>query len=51
MLSRFISDSYNFYLFPRNYGIGSDTNCCLQTSCVEFLSKYEFDFNKVILLK
>jgi hypothetical protein len=43
----FISDSYNFYLFPRNYGIYGDVISSFQTSCVEFLCKHEFDFNKV----
>ena len=43
----FISDSYNFYLFPRNYGLSADLINSFQTSSVEFLCKYEFDFNKV----
>jgi hypothetical protein len=41
----FIADTYNFYLFPRNYGL--DSLNTLQTSAVEFLCKYQFDFNKV----
>jgi hypothetical protein len=44
----FVSDSYNFFLFPRNYGINLDLINSFQTSSVEFLSKYEFDFNKLI---
>lgn len=43
----FISDSYNFYLFPRHYGLNCDSINSFQSSSVEFLCKYEFDFNKV----
>jgi len=39
----FISDSHNFYLFPRNY----DSKCTMQSSAVEFLCQHEFDFNKL----
>ena len=45
----FISDSYNFYLYSRHYGLNSDSINSFQSSSVEFLCKYEFDFNKVFI--
>jgi poly(A)-specific ribonuclease len=45
----FISDSYNFYLYSRHYGLNSDSINSFQSSSVEFLCKYEFDFNKVCI--
>lgn len=43
----FITDTYNFYLYPRNYGINKGQNACFQSSAIEFLCKYDFDFNKL----
>jgi hypothetical protein len=42
-----VNDSYNFYLFPRSLGCSSDFNCTFQSSCVDFLCRNKFDFNKV----
>ena len=43
----FVCDSYNVYLFPRSYGIQADSVSSLQSSCVDFLCKNNFDFNKL----
>ncbi|CAF0716460.1 unnamed protein product [Brachionus calyciflorus] len=42
----FITDTYNFYLFPRLNGL-LDHCYSHQVSCVDFLCKHEFDFNKL----
>lgn len=44
----YFTDAFNFYLFPRNYGLNIDVNNVFQTSSVEFLCKYDFDFNKLL---
>lgn len=43
----YITDAYNFYLFPRNYGLNGENNTCFQSSAIDFLCKYDFDFNKL----
>jgi len=43
----YVNDSYNFYLFPRSLGCSSDFNCTFQSSCVDFLCRNKFDFNKL----
>ena len=45
--SSYFTDTYNFYLFPRCYGLNTDVNNTFQSSSVEFLCKYDFDFNKM----
>jgi len=43
----YFTDTYNFYLFPRCYGLNTDSINSFQSSSVEFLCKYDFDFNKM----
>lgn len=46
----FVVCRYNFYIFPQQEipGSGSSPEFLCQTSSMEFLAKYEFDFNMCI---
>ncbi|CAA0810722.1 Poly(A)-specific ribonuclease PARN [Striga hermonthica] len=46
----FVSHPHNFYIFPRQElsGDGSSNEFLCQTSSLEFLAKYQFDFNSCI---
>ncbi|KAL3614703.1 hypothetical protein CASFOL_041460 [Castilleja foliolosa] len=46
----FIAHPHNFFIFPRQElpGDGSTTEFLCQTSSLEFLAKYQFDFNACI---
>lgn len=41
--------TYSFYTYPTTF-YKSDSVVNFQTSCIEFLSKFNFDFNKVNLI-
>ncbi|KAG8123670.1 hypothetical protein E2320_018990 [Naja naja] len=44
---RYIAHSYNFFLFPATFGqMDSEFSC--QTSSIQFLSHYDFDYNKFL---
>lgn len=42
----FSVSTYSFYTYPTTF-YKSDSVVNFQTSCIEFLSKFNFDFNKV----
>ncbi|KAL6553364.1 hypothetical protein OROGR_007206 [Orobanche gracilis] len=46
----FVAHPHNFYIFPRqeSSGDGSSNEFLCQTSSLEFLAKYQFDFNTCI---
>jgi len=46
----FTSCNYSFYTYPQSF-YKSDGLVHFQTSCVEFLCKHKFDFNKVSFIK
>lgn len=46
----FRTKTYSFYTYPQTF-YKSDSVVNFQTSCVEFLSKHKFDFNKVNTIK
>ncbi|KAK2171272.1 hypothetical protein NP493_1085g00046 [Ridgeia piscesae] len=43
--NRYIAHTYNIHLFPSSFGPNDDTFMC-QASSLEFLAKFNFDFNK-----
>lgn len=45
----FRSRAYSIYTYPKTF-YKSDSVVPFQTSCVEFLCKHKFDFNKVNLI-
>ncbi|XP_029431298.1 poly(A)-specific ribonuclease PNLDC1 isoform X2 [Rhinatrema bivittatum] len=45
--NRFLSYSYNFFLFPLTFGC-MDSEFCVQSSSVQFLNEFGFDFNKFL---
>uniref|UniRef100_A0A670XQI4 PARN like ribonuclease domain containing exonuclease 1 n=1 Tax=Pseudonaja textilis TaxID=8673 RepID=A0A670XQI4_PSETE len=47
MSNEYIAHSYNFFLFPATFGqMDSEFSC--QTSSIQFLSHYDFDYNKFL---
>lgn len=45
----FKSCAYTIYTYPQTF-LKSDSVVHFQTACVEFLSKHQFDFNKVNII-
>lgn len=46
--SSFVAHPHNFYIFPRQEITGVSYDFLCQTSSLEFLAKYQFDFNTCI---
>lgn len=46
----FIAHPYNFYVFPRQEITGANASCefLCQTTSIDFLAKYQFDFNMCV---
>ncbi|XP_061482347.1 poly(A)-specific ribonuclease PNLDC1 isoform X2 [Rhineura floridana] len=45
--NKYVAHSYNFFLFPTTFG-QMDSEVCFQTSSIQFLSHYGFDYNKFL---
>nr|XP_033776702.1 poly(A)-specific ribonuclease PNLDC1 isoform X5 [Geotrypetes seraphini] len=48
--NRFLSYSYNFYLFPLTFG-SVDSEFSIQATSIQFLNEFGFDFNKLLVRK
>ncbi|XP_053238285.1 poly(A)-specific ribonuclease PNLDC1 isoform X3 [Podarcis raffonei] len=45
--NKYVAHSYNFFLLPMTFG-QMDSEVCFQTSSIQFLSRYGFDYNKFL---
>uniref|UniRef100_A0A670HND7 PARN like ribonuclease domain containing exonuclease 1 n=1 Tax=Podarcis muralis TaxID=64176 RepID=A0A670HND7_PODMU len=45
--NKYVAHSYNFFLLPMTFG-QLDSEVCFQTSSIQFLSHYGFDYNKFL---
>ncbi|XP_025029810.1 poly(A)-specific ribonuclease PNLDC1 [Python bivittatus] len=47
MSNKYVTHSYNFFLFPTTFG-QMDSEFSFQASSIQFLSRYGFDYNKFL---